>query len=101
MKARIRSLGHFVGEFRRNAANEITRQLSAGEPAMVRESQVTQATLQVRESNYSDLQYIEMLEQRSNDQTRELQARGLDTQQVVQNALLLAQMEGTEVVELG
>jgi hypothetical protein len=76
MKAWVRLLGHFVGEFRRNAANEITRQLvSAGELAMVRESQTTQTTLQVRESDYSDLQYVEVLEQRSDDQTRELQAR--------------------------
>ena len=45
MKAWVRLLGHFVGEFRRNAANEITRQLvSAGELAMVRESQATQTT---------------------------------------------------------
>ena len=30
MKAWVRSLGRFVGEFRRNAADEIMRQLSAG-----------------------------------------------------------------------
>jgi hypothetical protein len=102
MKAWVRSLGHFVGEFRRNAANEITRQLSAGELAMVRESQATQepqATLQVRESDCPDL-HIEMLEQQSGDQTSELQARELDTQQVFQNVLLLAQMEGIEAADL-
>ena len=99
MKAWVRSLGHFVGEFRRNAANEITRQLSAGELAMVRDSQATQETLQVREPDYSDL-HCEMLEQRSDDQTSEFQARELDTQQVLQNVLLLAQVEGTEVVGL-
>jgi SWIM zinc finger len=94
MKAWVRSLGRFVGEFRRNAADEIMRQLSAGELAMVRESQETQATLLVRESE-SNLEDIEMLEQRSNDQPGELQARELDTQQVMQNVLLLAQMGGT------
>ena len=105
MKAWVRSLGHFVGEFRRNAANEITRQLSAGELAMVRESQATQATqepqttLEVRESDYPDL-HIEMLEQRSGDQTSEPQAPELDTQQVFQNVLLLAQMEGIEAGDL-
>ena len=94
MKAWARSLGRFVGEFRRNAADEIMRQLSAGELAMVRESQETQATLPVRESE-SNLEDIEMLEQRSDDQPGELQARELDTQQVMQNFLLLAQMGGT------
>jgi len=52
---------------------------------MVRESQAAQepqATLQVRESDYSDL-HVEMLEQRSGDQSSELQARELDTQQVL------------------
>jgi hypothetical protein len=64
--------------------------------AMVRESQETQATLPVRESE-SNLEDIEMLEQRSDDidQPGELQARELDTQQVMQNVLLLAQMGGT------
>ena len=103
MKAWVRSLGRFVGG---NAANEITRQLSAGELVMVRKSEATQATqepqatLQVRESDYPDL-HIEMLEQRSGDQTSELQARELDTQQVFQNVLLLTQMEGIEAADLG
>lgn len=63
---------------------------------MVRESQETQATLPVRESE-SNLEDIEMLEQRSDDidQQGELPARELDTQQVMQNVLLLAQMGGT------
>jgi hypothetical protein len=42
-----------------------------------------------------------MLEQRSGDQTSEPQAREqLDTQQVFQNVLLLAQMEGIEAGDL-
>jgi hypothetical protein len=97
MKYWVRSLNRFVGEFRQNTANEVIRQLSAGELAMVQESQ---AALQAREISQSDLQCIETAEQQEDDQTGGLRTQELDTQQVVQNILLLGQMEGIEVVDL-